>query len=79
MEEINRLSEIAGLTKVKGMVQTLTFANDLSASQFKLVEMPSELLGTLNQGDRFLVIKSLIFRSYYITITTTLSISNHIS
>eukprot|EP00112_Aurelia_sp_Birch-Aquarium-sp1_P003692 Seg1415.12 transcript_id=Seg1415.12/GoldUCD/mRNA.D3Y31 product="Sister chromatid cohesion protein DCC1" protein_id=Seg1415.12/GoldUCD/D3Y31 len=50
IEQVNEIADIAGLHRRIGMVQTLTFG-DLSSSEYKLMELPNDVLATVQQGE----------------------------
>ncbi|XP_065061960.1 sister chromatid cohesion protein DCC1-like isoform X2 [Rhopilema esculentum] len=51
MEKVNKIADIAGLSRRKGVVQSLTFTSDLSAAEFKLFELPKELVDVVKEGE----------------------------
>ncbi len=53
MDQVNKIADIAGLSRRKGMVQTLNFPEDLGSSEFKLLEIPNDVLGALKEGERY--------------------------
>jgi len=55
--QIKKLAEVAGLDKREEAVQTLTFVDDLSASDFKLIEMPNELLDLITEKGSHVVLR----------------------
>ena len=53
IHQINKLARVAGLDSREEAVQTITFVDDLSASDFKLIEMPNELLNLMTENGRY--------------------------
>ena len=56
MEKVNKIADIAGLSRRKGVVQSLTFTSDLSAAEFKLFELPKELVDVVKEGEWWVAI-----------------------
>jgi len=55
MERADKLATAGGLHKRKGQVQTLTYANDWTNGEYKLLELPTKLVEVLKVGDRLTV------------------------
>ena len=52
LEQVNTIADIAGLTKRKGMVQTLNYSDDLTKEEYKLLEVPKEVLQVMTERTR---------------------------
>ena len=51
MEHVNKVADVAGVCNRKGMVQELSYSNNWMKEDFKLIELPQELLTRLKEGD----------------------------
>ncbi|CAH3173248.1 unnamed protein product [Porites lobata] len=51
MDEVNKLADAAGLVNRKGLVQVLQFSMNPSNDEYKLLELPPNILESLNTGD----------------------------
>lgn len=52
MDEVNKLANAAGLVNRKGLVQVLQFSMNPSNDEYKLLELPPNILESLNTGDK---------------------------
>lgn len=52
MDEVNKLADAAGLVNRKGLVQVLQFSMNPSNDEYKLLELPPNILESLNTGDK---------------------------
>jgi len=55
MEHVNKVADVAGVCNRKGMVQELSYSNNWMKEDFKLIELPQELLTCLKEGDEVII------------------------
>lgn len=52
MERADKLADAGGLSKRKGLVQTLKYADEWSNGEYRLLELPKDLHEVIQMGDR---------------------------